>query len=84
MEVCSHVMLPGRAARWRRGLGARLLDHLEAHARDHGVAILRLDTRDDLVEARRLYARHGYTEVRPLSQGLYAGHWFEKHLPFGT
>ena len=67
----------------RRGLGSRLLDHLEAHARDHGVATLRLDTRDDLVEARRLYARHGYAEVRPFSQGPYADHWFEKDLPFG-
>jgi hypothetical protein len=32
----------------------------------------------------RLYARHGYAEVRPFSQGPYADHWFEKHLPFGT
>ena len=68
----------------RRGFGSRLLDHLEAYAREHGVATLRLDTRDDLVEARRLYARHGYAEVRPFSQGPYADHWFEKHLPLGT
>jgi GNAT superfamily N-acetyltransferase len=80
-EVTRVFVMP--AAR-RRGLGSRLLDHLEAHARDHGVATLRLDTRDDLVEARQLYARHGYAEVRPFSQGPYADHWFEKHLPFGT
>ena len=80
-EVTRVFVMP--AAR-RRGLGSRLLDHLEAHARDLGVATLRLDTRDDLVEARRLYAGHGYAEVRPFSQGPYADHWFEKHLPFGT
>ena len=79
-EVTRVFVMP--AAR-RRGLGSRLLDHLEAHARYHGVATLRLDTRDNLVEARRLYARHGYAEVRPFSQGPYADHWFEKDLPFG-
>jgi ribosomal protein S18 acetylase RimI-like enzyme len=68
----------------RRGLGSRLLDHLEARARDHRVATLRLDTRRDLVEARRLYASHGYREVRPFGHGPYSDHWFEKQLPFGT
>jgi ribosomal protein S18 acetylase RimI-like enzyme len=80
-EVTRLFVMP--AAR-RRGLGSRLLEHLEAHARDHGVATLRLDTRRDLVEARRLYAAHGYREVRPFSHGRYADHWFEKDLPFGT
>jgi len=41
---------------------------------------LRLDTRRDLVEARRLYARHGYTEVRPFSAGPYSDHWYEKAI----
>jgi L-amino acid N-acyltransferase YncA len=68
----------------RRGLGSLPLSRLEDHARDHGVATLRLDTRRDLVEARRLYARHGYREVRPFSHGPYSDHWFEKTLPFGT
>ena len=63
-----------------RGLGSRLLSRLEDHARGHGVSALRLDTRRDLVEARRLYARHGYREVRPFSHGPYADHWFEKCL----
>ena len=80
-EVTRVYVMP--AAR-RRGLGSRLLDHLEAHACDHGVAILRLDTRRDLVEARRLYAAHGYREVRPFSSGPYADHWFEKGLSSGT
>jgi len=76
-EVTRVFVMP--AAR-RRGLGSRLLDHLEAHARHHDITILRLDTRRDLAEARRLYARHGYTEVCPFSQGPYSDHWFEKVL----
>ena len=80
-EVTRVFVMP--AAR-RRGLGSLLLSRLEDHAGDHGVATLRLDTRRDLVEARRLYARHGYREVRPFSHGPYADHWFVKHGPFGT
>jgi len=37
----------------------------------------------DDVEARRLYARHGYTETRPFSHGPYSDHWFVKDGPFG-
>jgi len=48
------------------------------------VTRLRLDTRRDLVEARQLYARHGYTEVRPFSHGPYSDHWFVKDGPFCT
>jgi ribosomal protein S18 acetylase RimI-like enzyme len=61
-------------------LGSRLLDCLEEHARGHRVSALRLDTRRDLIEARRLYARHGYREVTPFSSGPNADHWFEKTL----
>jgi ribosomal protein S18 acetylase RimI-like enzyme len=64
----------------RRGLGSRLLDCLEEHARGHRVSTLRLDTRRDLTEARRLYARHGYREVTQFSTGPYADYWFEKTL----
>ena len=45
-EVTRVYVMP--AAR-RRGLGSRLLDELEAHARDHKITTLRLDTRRDLV-----------------------------------
>jgi len=76
-EVTRVFVVP--AAR-RRGLGARLLDGLEDHARRHGVTTLRLDTRRDLTEARRLYARHGYREVPPFSHGPYVDHCFEKAL----
>ena len=63
-----------------QGLGGRLLSHLESVALDHDIVRLRLDTRSDLVEARRLYARHGYQEVEPFNDGPYAEHWFVKTL----
>ena len=76
-EVTRVFVVP--AARGR-GLGSRLLNCLEGYARRHRVSTLRLDTRRDLIEARRLYARHGYREVPPFSHGPYADHWFEKIL----
>ncbi|MGH3247138.1 MAG: GNAT family N-acetyltransferase [Trebonia sp.] len=76
-EVTRVFVVP--AAR-SRGLGSRLLNCLEEHARRYRVSALRLDTRRDLIEARRLYARHGYREVVPFSSGAYADHWFEKTL----
>lgn len=63
-----------------RGLGARLLDHVEELASEHGASTLRLDTSAMLVEARRLYARHGYAEVAPFNDGPHADHWFAKRL----
>ncbi|WP_158887781.1 GNAT family N-acetyltransferase [Amycolatopsis anabasis] len=63
-----------------RGGGSRLLDAAEAAARELGVARIRLDTRDDLVEARALYAKHGYAEVEPFNDDKYAEHWFQKEL----
>jgi ribosomal protein S18 acetylase RimI-like enzyme len=76
-EVTRIFVVP--AAR-RRGLGSRLLSCLEDHAREHRVGTLRLDTRRDLTEARRLYARHGYRKAPPFSHGPYADFWFEKTL----
>ncbi|MFG1869559.1 GNAT family N-acetyltransferase [Micromonospora arborensis] len=62
------------------GGGAALLAAVEARARAAGADRIRLDTRNDLVEARALYARHGYVEIPAYSQGPYAEHWFEKRL----
>jgi ribosomal protein S18 acetylase RimI-like enzyme len=76
-EVTRVFVLP--AAR-RLGLGSRLLGELETYARAHQVTTLRLDTRRDLVEARRLYAHHGYTEVRPFGHGPCSDHWYEKAI----
>lgn len=66
-----------------RGLGvaARLLTAVEQHAQDLGFQAIRLDTRDDLVEARNLYAKYGFREIPAYNNGPYAEHWFEKKLP---
>lgn len=62
------------------GGGAALLQVLEEAGRALGAERVRLDTRSDLVEARALYARHGYTEIPAYNAGPYAQHWFEKRL----
>ncbi|MDQ0379617.1 GNAT family N-acetyltransferase [Amycolatopsis thermophila] len=63
-----------------RGGGDQLLRAAEAAAQQLGVRRMRLDTRRDLVEARGLYAKHGYREIEAPAQRLYADHWFEKQL----
>ncbi|MFD3607138.1 GNAT family N-acetyltransferase [Streptomyces atroolivaceus] len=62
------------------GGGGLLLAGIESAARAYGVRRIRLDTRNDLVEARGLYAKHGYREVPAFNQGPYARHWFAKEL----
>lgn len=64
----------------RRGVASALLTTLEAAARERGLSRLRLDTRHDLVEARALYARHGFTEIPAFNDDPYADHWFGKSL----
>lgn len=51
-----------------------------ASARAAGVHTVRLDTRSDLVEARALYARHGYAEIPCYTDSPYADHCFAKRL----
>ncbi|GGU70917.1 GNAT family N-acetyltransferase [Lentzea flava] len=65
-----------------RGQGAAsvLLKAMEAEALARGVTTLRLDTRKDLVEARNLYAKHGFVEIDRYNDAEYADHWFEKSL----
>ncbi|MFD7968923.1 GNAT family N-acetyltransferase [Streptomyces clavifer] len=62
------------------GGGGLMLAAAERAARSLGVRRIRLDTRDDLVEARALYTKHGYREVPAFNQGPYAEHWFAKEL----
>jgi DNA-binding MarR family transcriptional regulator len=62
------------------GVGRRILQELERHAREAGVAVLRLETNRALTEAIDLYRRSGYLEVDAFNQEPYAHHWFEKHL----
>ncbi|WP_432544466.1 GNAT family N-acetyltransferase [Kineococcus sp. SYSU DK002] len=63
-----------------RGVGTRLLGAVEARARGLGLRVLRLETRRDLVEARRLYARHGFTETERFTDDPYAHHCLAKRL----
>ncbi|MFI9379758.1 GNAT family N-acetyltransferase [Kutzneria sp. NPDC052558] len=63
-----------------RGGAPVLLAELERAAVGLGLTTARLDTRKDLVEARRLYARHGYVEIPAFNDSPYADHWFEKRL----
>lgn len=62
------------------GGGARLLGAAEEAGRARGAERVVLDTRLDLVEARALYARHGYVETPAFSDRLYAEVWYCKEL----
>lgn len=68
-----------RAMRGKGG-GPVLVGAAEAAARASGATRMILDTRHDLVEARALYARLGYTETDPHNNDVYAEHWFSKSL----
>ena len=59
---------------------ACLLDELEDRARGHGVRLMRLETKDELSEALRMYRTSGYREVAPFNDEPYADHWFENPL----
>jgi DNA-binding MarR family transcriptional regulator/GNAT superfamily N-acetyltransferase len=62
------------------GLGRRILQELEAHARARGAARVRLETNGTLTEATSLYRSAGYAEVEAFNDEPYAQHWFEKRL----
>jgi GNAT superfamily N-acetyltransferase len=63
-----------------RGVGRRLLAALEAVARELSLAVLRLDTRHELTEARRLYEAAAYHLVPAYNDNPDADLWFEKRL----
>lgn len=62
------------------GFGRRMLQALEAQARELGLTTLRLETNRALTEAIRLYRSSGYVEVPAFNDDPYANHWFEKTL----
>jgi len=64
----------------RAGGGKQLLGEADRAAEELGARAIRLDTRNDLVEARAMYARYGYREIPAYNDSKYAGHWFEKPL----
>lgn len=62
------------------GIGRRMLEALEAQARELGLMTLRLETNRALQEAIRMYRSAGYREVAAFNSDPYANHWFEKSL----
>lgn len=63
-----------------RGLATRLMDELEALAREAGFRAVKLDTNKALTEAHALYRRRGYRDIERYNDNPYAHHWFEKAL----
>jgi GNAT superfamily N-acetyltransferase len=72
-------MYVSREARGR-GLGRRILEQLEAGAREAGYAFVRLDTGDKQPEALKLYRSAGYQEIPDYNGNPAASYWFEKPL----
>jgi GNAT superfamily N-acetyltransferase len=62
------------------GGGARLLAAVDAAARGLGARHIVLDTRLDLVEARGMYLKYGYTEIPAYNDRLYAEVWYGREL----
>ncbi|GAA3516851.1 GNAT family N-acetyltransferase [Actinocatenispora rupis] len=67
------------AYRGKKGAGL-LMETLEREARELGASRIVLNTRLDLVEARALYVRHGYTEIPAYCTGPYMEIWYGKPL----
>lgn len=68
-------------SRWRGvGLGRRLLDTLESHARRRGYRRCVLDTNATLIEAIAMYESAGYLRTRRYNENPYAQRWFTKVL----
>jgi GNAT superfamily N-acetyltransferase len=65
------------------GIGARILDALEAHAAALGHRTVRLYTNRSLDEAKAMYRSRGYEEIPRYNDDPYANHWFEKRLESG-
>jgi ribosomal protein S18 acetylase RimI-like enzyme len=63
-----------------RGVAQAMLATVEDIAREHGAVTMRLDVRDDLVEARALYAKFGYTKTEPFNNDPFADHPMAKDL----
>jgi len=62
------------------GVGRRILNELEQHARERDVGVVHLETNKTLHEAMSLYRSAGYVDVDPFNDERYAHHWFEKRL----
>ena len=61
-------------------LATRLMEVIEARARDLGMGVLRLDTNSQLPEAVAMYRRLGWTEIERFNDDPYPDVFFEKRL----
>ncbi|MEC7761757.1 MAG: helix-turn-helix domain-containing GNAT family N-acetyltransferase [Pseudomonadota bacterium] len=61
-------------------LATRLMEVIEATARDLGMSVLRLDTNSQLPEAVAMYRRLGWTEIERFNDDPYPDVFFEKRL----
>jgi|SRR4051812_33989623 GNAT superfamily N-acetyltransferase len=68
------------AAARGRGLGRRLLDELELHARSLGYEVLRLDTGDLQPEALGLFRSAGYQQIANYNDNTWATYWMQKRI----
>jgi DNA-binding MarR family transcriptional regulator/GNAT superfamily N-acetyltransferase len=62
------------------GLGRRLLETLEACARENGASVAHIETSAVSSEALSLYRTAGWAEVERFNDEPFADHWFEKTL----
>jgi len=64
----------------QQGLGRRLLEELEAAARELGYARIRLDTGPRQPHAQAMYERAGYHPIGEYNSNSQASYWGEKIL----
>ena len=62
------------------GLGRRVLEQLEQHARDLGYERLRLDTGERQPQALGLFQSAGYQQIPDYNGNTWATYWMEKRL----
>jgi GNAT superfamily N-acetyltransferase len=63
-----------------QGLGRRLLQRLEALARELGYERVRLDTGDLQPEALALFRSAGYVDIPDYNDNTWATYWMQKQL----
>ena len=63
-----------------RGIGRRLVEAVERACVDRRIAVVQLDTREELAEAGALYERLGYRRVEAFNDEPYSDRWYRKDL----
>ncbi len=63
-----------------RGIASKILGQLEAEAFRAGKKTVRLDTNDNLNEAKAMYRGYGYHEIERYNDNPFAQHFYEKAI----